>query len=428
MTLRWIRTLRRLGQSLSVRAGLYCVGAIAAALVAVMASPYVPDEAAELLGGNAVDQILRILASSMLAVVTFSLSTLVASYAAAAASAPARATGLIMKDKRAQNALSTFLGAFIFSVVALVALSTKYYGPKGRVILFAIMLFVLGAVIWTVIRWIGQLSEIGQLANILKTIEKATSDSIKSQCHYFSQLDKAPCPAWEAAVLLTCEETGFIQTIDLKRLSEIVDERRIEIWLKVHAGHFVYPGTELARFALSGSTKDDKELIQSIRSCFLIGHRRTFEDDPRFGFIVMSEVASRALSPGVNDPGTAIEVVGCLLRMISKIHETQKKVNKRRWSDSLHLWPMTPEEILDDGFQAISRDGAGYVEVGIFLQKTFGSIRLYPQFEKAAIARARRSLDQNAQVIKSRYDMERLSRASQWLEQDSRDVTHPCSL
>ncbi len=44
---------------------------------------------------------------------------------------------------------------------------------------------------------------------------------------------------------------------------------------------------------------------------------RTFEDDPRFGLIVLSEIADKALSPGVNDPGTAIDVIGTLVRLFT---------------------------------------------------------------------------------------------------------------
>jgi hypothetical protein len=52
--------------------------------------------------------------------------------------------------------------------------------------------------------------------------------------------------------------------------------------------------------------KEDEETRLS--SAFLVGPDRSFKQDPRFGMIVLSEIASRALSPGVNDPGTAIDV------------------------------------------------------------------------------------------------------------------------
>ena len=53
----------------------------------------------------------------------------------------------------------------------------------------------------------------------------------------------------------------------------------------------------------------------SIAKAFLIGDARVFDDAPRLGLIVLSEIASRALSPAVNDPGTAIDVIGMLVRL-----------------------------------------------------------------------------------------------------------------
>ena len=216
MNLHLLVKLRQLSKSLSIKAGFYCVGAVAAALVAVFFAPYVPDNLAELLGGDAVDDILTILASSMLAVVTFSLSTLVATYSIVAGGAPPRATALIIEDSRAQSALSTFLGAFIFSIVSLVALSTKYYGEKGRVILFFITILVLAAVIWTIIRWIGQLSGLGRLGHVIDQVEQTAERTIRRQPNFFAWQHPTLETAPEDSLKVTSDSAGFLQTVDLK--------------------------------------------------------------------------------------------------------------------------------------------------------------------------------------------------------------------
>lgn len=405
MNLRLTHTLRKLGENLSARAGLFCLGAIIAALLAVFASPYVSDDIAKLLGGDAVDRILTILASSMLVVVTFSLSTLIASYSVAGASAPARATSLIMRDKSAQTALSTFLGAFIFSIVSLVALSTGYYGPQGRVILFSITLIVLSAVILTVIRWIGQLSEMGQLANVIKKIEEATEESIENQAHLFIN-DEAIQPPPENSVVIKCNDSGFLQTIDIKKLSELAKTINGEIWIEAYAGQFVFPELALAR--VSGEKTVSIEKQKSIRASFFVGRTRTFEDDPRFGLIVLSEIASRALSPGINDPGTAIEIIASQLRMVSKIQTVMATERKRWWAKELHLKSISTAEVLDDAFHAISRDGAAIVEVGIFLQKTLRAIRHFPRFTTSATMMSLQNLKRAEIALKNKEDFERL--------------------
>lgn len=83
---------------------------------------------------EAVDSILQIIANSMLAITVFSLSTMVAAYAKASAGATPRATELLLQDNTAQNALSTFIGAFLYSLVGIIALYMGVYGESGCLI------------------------------------------------------------------------------------------------------------------------------------------------------------------------------------------------------------------------------------------------------------------------------------------------------
>ncbi|RZA07151.1 MAG: DUF2254 domain-containing protein, partial [Proteobacteria bacterium] len=221
---------RRISRSLSFRAGLYAILAIVASLAAVFAAPIVPDGLAEVLGGKAVDDILTVMASSMLAVVTFSLSTLVSSFGAVASTASPRATALIMEDRRAHTALATFLGAFIFSVVSIVALSTGYYGPKGRVILFFITALVLAGVLYTIIRWIGQLSGLSRLGNVVDQIEEAGSKAILAREVPFAWEPRAEPPAHLSAEVCGAE-IGFLQAIDIRGLAELTKEYNVDIFV-----------------------------------------------------------------------------------------------------------------------------------------------------------------------------------------------------
>jgi hypothetical protein len=79
-----------------------------------------------------------LLASSLLAVTVFSLSTMVAAYSAATNNVTPRGTKLLMEDNTSQNVLGTFIGAFLFSLVGIVALSTGLYGTQGRAILLVV--------------------------------------------------------------------------------------------------------------------------------------------------------------------------------------------------------------------------------------------------------------------------------------------------
>ena len=91
MTSKWQWWLNQIVRRIWFRATLFSVGGVVTALLAVAFSSYIPAELPAKIGADAVDKILGIIASSMLTVTTFSLSTMVAAVFTAAVSMTARA-------------------------------------------------------------------------------------------------------------------------------------------------------------------------------------------------------------------------------------------------------------------------------------------------------------------------------------------------
>ena len=147
MISKWQWLLAQLSRTLWVRATLYVVLSIAAALLAVLVERLLPEPLPITIGASAVDSILDILASSMLAVTTFSLSVMVSAYSAATSEVTPRATRLLMQDTTTQNVLGTFIGSFLYSLIGIIALSTEVYGESGRVIMFGMTLLVVALIV-----------------------------------------------------------------------------------------------------------------------------------------------------------------------------------------------------------------------------------------------------------------------------------------
>lgn len=97
----------------------------------------IPESVSVKVGAEAVDNILNILASSMLAVTTFSLSIMVTAYGSATTNVTPRATRLVVEDVTTQNVLATFIGSFLLKW------STKT-GHRVRVFPVSIFRFVWG--------------------------------------------------------------------------------------------------------------------------------------------------------------------------------------------------------------------------------------------------------------------------------------------
>lgn len=102
-----------------------------------------------------IETLLAIISASMLVIATFAVASMVSAYASASSTATPRSFSLVISDDISQSALSTFVGAFIFSIVALMALQNDCYDRTGRFAVFVITLLVLAMVIITFVRWVG---------------------------------------------------------------------------------------------------------------------------------------------------------------------------------------------------------------------------------------------------------------------------------
>lgn len=392
MKSKWRWWLGRLVRRIWFRATLFSIAGVLTALLAVALSPYIPDELPTKIGADAVDKILGIIASSMLTVTTFSLSTMVSAYSAATTNVTPRATTLVMEDSTTQNVLATFVGSFLFSLVGIIALTTGAYGDRGRVILFVVTLGVIVLIIVTLLRWIDHLSRLGRVTETTERVERATVEALRAWIdmpylggNRLSEQDKRTrepnTPIYQASV-------GYVQHVDAGVLSALAEEFNVEIAVVAIAGKLVAPKIPLAWI----TGKLPEEARERLATAFTVGDVRSFDQDPRFGAAVLSEIASRALSPAVNDPGTAIDVISRAARVLAVL-DNKSETNGVEYP-KLFVAPVTVEDLFDDLFLPIARDGAAIVEVSLRLQKTFAILAQFnnPEFRNTALRHSRVAL------------------------------------
>ena len=158
-------------------------------------------------------------------------------------SAPPRATALIVRDERAHRALATFLGAFLFSVSAVVFYSAGAFGPEDQLILSVMTIGVLLAVVWTIVRWIGHLSGMGQLSNLIERVERIAEQANQNQASLFADDQSEPAPAWtEGGYQILAADCGFIQRVDYDHLTRVATAHHFRLTALVTAGTYVLPG------------------------------------------------------------------------------------------------------------------------------------------------------------------------------------------
>ncbi|WP_417598772.1 DUF2254 domain-containing protein [Pararhodobacter oceanensis] len=354
---RLIVYLRRLSRKLWVRVALFAVLAIVSVLVSHLAAPLIPEALSginDMIGPDAVTPILSIIASSMLAVSTFSLTTMVSAHRAAAATATPRVLRLMTSDPTTHTVLATFIGAFVYALTALI-LFYAGFGDGALVMLGVTLLVTLGVVV-ALIRWIAHLTDLGTMDDALARAENAAKSALTS---FRKQPTLGARALTEAIIIphdaqtLTAPVSGVLQMIDVEGLADCVQDG---VWVLRRPGQVVLKGMPLAQFAGAAPGTED-----ALGDCFVIGNGRTFEQDPSFALTTLSEIASRALSPAVNDPGTAIEVISRLERLLWDWALAARGEDDRQ--PRVYMPLLSTQQLVEAAFDAIGRDGAGMIEV-----------------------------------------------------------------
>jgi len=162
---------------------------------------------------------------------------------------------------------------------------------------------------------------------------------------------------------------GFVQHLETGRLQQVAETH--DLFIHVVARQGVYVTAVRPLVLVSGRVVDD---AKGVREAFVLGQERTVGHDPRFGLVVLNEIAVRAVSSGINDPGTAINVIQTDVRVLSDWFARKAQTNPEPEHERVSIVAISPREILDDVFRPIARDGAGIVEV---CMKLFEALKRY---------------------------------------------------
>lgn len=399
----WSWIVTRIVRQVWFRAATISVLSIGLAILAGFVTPYLPYTFDVEIGQRSVGTILEIMASSMLAVTTFSLTAMVSAYSSATQLATPRATQLMVSDPTSQNALSTFLGAFVFAMVGIVGLNTSAYGHDGRIILFAATVVIILLVVGTLLRWIGHITAFGRMADVIDRVEEAATKAMAGfAAHpYLCGRPAVPIPGHAGA--LTGPDTGYVTHIDVAAIGKLVERNGLVAHVAALPGAMVHP----ARALLHVEGAVDSAVRDALVKAFTIERHRNFDQDPRLGLIALSEIASRALAPATNDPGTAIEVLNALLRVFLtlRVNPDARREN-RATTYPVHIPRPAIDDMLADAFAPILREGGTEIEVAVRLTKTLAALHAGLPDARASIAAwAARHAERVAATIEDPHDV-----------------------
>jgi uncharacterized membrane protein len=267
-------------------------------------------------------ELLSALASSMITVagVVFSV-TIVALSLAASAYSP-RVLRTFMADRPTQLVLGVFVGVFAYCLVVLRSIHGGDEGFVPRLAVAAAILLALVAIGFLVF-FIHHLASAIQAATILDRITAATLRAIDE---LFPQDLGAPAeeavtlpPALEAGgwTPLCARRAGYIVSVDSERLLAFAREQERVVRMEQGIGDFVVRGAVLA--SLAGRGAADEKMEAALDKCYSLSLLRTIEQDAAFGIQEIVDIGVKGLSPGINDPTTAIMCIDRLTEILARI-------------------------------------------------------------------------------------------------------------
>jgi len=252
--------INRIQERLWVRPLFLCLFSIAAVFLAKYAdstalAQYVPELAPESL-----DALLTVMASSMLQIATTSVGSMVSPYASASKTATPRSFSVVVADDASQNALSTFVGAFIFSIVALTALNNDYFESAGLFVLFSLTVFVFASVIITFVRWVDRIARLGRMGSTIEKVERATASALARRRDAPTLRGLPISSKKNAGRAIYADTVGYVQQIDMDALEDWAQENDMKIVINALPGTFASPNQALAHAAANKETKQDEDL------------------------------------------------------------------------------------------------------------------------------------------------------------------------
>ncbi|WP_214608060.1 DUF2254 domain-containing protein [Geoanaerobacter pelophilus] len=267
-------------------------------------------------GPEGARELLGVVAGSMITVagVTFSI-TIVALTLASQQFGPFLLRNFL-RDTGNQVALGAFISTFIFCLLTLRMVrgtESVTYVPHISVTVGIVMTFVsLGVLIY----FIHHVSMSIQVSNILSVVSRDLQAAIDrifpdrigrgAEQSPESVADRMNFPddCRSSTANITSTSYGYLKAVDDAQLLSTAIRHDLVVRLLKRPGDFVGQGDGIADVISGGSVGPEAE--RAIREAFLLGSQRTATQDVGFVMDQIVEVAVRALSPGINDPFTAL--------------------------------------------------------------------------------------------------------------------------
>jgi uncharacterized membrane protein len=314
--------------------------------------------------------LLGAVASSTIGVAGTTFSITVAALSLASGQMGPRLLRNFVRDGGNQLALGIFVGTFAYALMVLRTVRSveevafvPHLGVTGALLL---ALLCVGTLVWFV-------HHVATGINVETVIDVVHGELAAAIC----RLDRdEPAPAGVVPPRgepVTLAGQGYLRALDEAGLAGWAAEQGATVVLLVRPGDYLFPGETVA--ACVGARERDGARDR-IRAAFSLGPRQAAVQDLEFGVRQLVEIALRALSPGINDPFTAIAVLDRLGAALCEIapRALPRSTLERDGRVVLHRQVTDYAGLCDAMFHMIRQNASGAPAVLIRLVETIARV------------------------------------------------------
>jgi uncharacterized membrane protein len=338
-------------------------------------------------GADGARTILSVISGSMITVagVVFSITIVVLSLASSQFGP--RLIKNFMNVRANKIVMGTFVSTFIYGILVLRSVDSgpedKFVPSLSITIAIVMALLSLGVLIY----FIHSVSESIRAENIIARVrndldravdrifpeklfqsEDLRHDSVKPDYHIPRTCDREVCQ-------VRSQSSGYLQAVGNEALMQIALEENLLIHLGYRPGDFITQNSVLV--TVWPGNKVDDGLERKINAVFILGPERTLEQDVEFAISQLAEISVRALSPGINDPFTAITCIDWLGAVLCRL-ANRRMPSSHRYDGQNRLRvickPFTFEGMVEAAFNMIRQNSGAIPAVSIRLLETIATV------------------------------------------------------
>lgn len=366
-------------------------------------------------GAEGARSVLSVIAGSTMTVVSIVFSITITALAQTSSHFGPRVLRNFTRDRGNQAVLGTFVAAFLFSLLVLRTVrggEDNGFVPHLSVNLgVALAVLSLAVLIYFIHHIATSIQADLLVARIGDECREAVETMFPETLGEGTQVTPLPALLSETGDLVCCEHVGYVQAVDEEALFDAAGTASVIVTVLARPGEFVSTGQSVARVAPAGAL--DAQLAAAVRDAFVIGDRRTPEQDLAYSLQQLVEIAGRALSPGVNEPFTAflcIDHIASALRSLAG-RASLPPVRKDDSGDvRVIAYPLSFGEIVHLSLGMIRRHAGGASDVYIALLKVLRELApaLRREGDRAALLNEVRQIGRDAIAVSNPHDRERV--------------------